>query len=54
MAFQLLKKFSSLDVTMLFLVYMEKIVCSNNYNNHEAIREKYQLGGDGGATMKST
>ena len=35
-------------------MYMEKLVCINSDRNQEAIREKYQLGGDGGATMEST
>ena len=51
--FQLVKKFLSLDVTAVFLVYMEKMVCSNivistrnlsgrnTDSNHEDIGNKY-------------
>ena len=37
--FQLAKK-SSLDVTVFFLMYMHKLVCSNIDRNKEAIREQ--------------
>ena len=39
-AFQLVKKKSSLGVTVVFLVYMDKLVCSNSDSNQEAIREQ--------------
>ena len=53
-AFQLVKTFPSLVVTVVFLVQMYKLVCRNIYSNQESIREKQQLGSDGGATMDST
>ena len=33
---------------------MKKLVCINSDSNQEAIRNQYQLGSDGGATMEST
>ena len=48
------RKKSSLDVTVFFLMYMYKLVCINSYRNKEALREKYQLGSNGGATAEST
>ena len=44
----------SLDVTVFFLIYMDKIVCSNSDSNKKVIREQYILGSDGGETMEST
>ena len=37
--FQLVKKNSSLYVTVFFLIYMDKLVCSNSDSNKEDIRE---------------
>ena len=42
------RKTLSLDVTVFFLIYMDKLVCRNNDMNKEAIREQYILGRDGG------
>ena len=39
--FQLVKTFSSLDITVLFLVYMDKLVCINIDSDQGAIRQKY-------------
>ena len=44
-AFQSVQKFSSLDVTVVFLMQMDKLVCSNIDSKQEVIREKQQLGG---------
>ena len=33
-------KFSSLDVTVVFFMYMEKLVCSNSDINQESIGKK--------------
>ena len=48
------KKSLYLDVTIVFLVYMDKIVCRNSGSNKEVIREKYRLGGNRGGTMYIT
>ena len=42
MEFHVVKRFLSLDVTVEFLVYMEKLVCLNSDSGQEAIRDKYQ------------
>ena len=44
----------SLDVTVLFLMQMDKLVCRKSGSNQEAIGDQWQLGSDGGATMEST
>ena len=36
--FQLVRKFSSLDMTVVFLIYMKKIVFINSDSNQEEIR----------------
>ena len=38
--FQLVIKFPYLDVTVVFFMYMDKLVCSNSDSNQESIREK--------------
>ena len=38
--FQLVKKFSYLYLTVVFCMYMDRLVCSNIDINKEAIREK--------------
>ena len=43
------EKKSSMNVTAFFLVYMDRLVCSNSDKNKEDIRDQYQLGSDGGA-----
>ena len=48
MAFQLVKTKLSLDVTVVFLKYMDKLVCINRDRNQEAIGEQNQLGSDYG------
>ena len=53
-AFQLVKKFLSLDVTVFFLVYMGKIVYEDSGSNKEGIRSQYSLGRNQGATMDTT
>ena len=39
-SFQLVKKFLSLDVIVVLLMYMKKLVYINSDSNQEAIREK--------------
>ena len=41
-------------MNVVFLLYFEKIVCSNSDINQEAIREQSRLGGDGGDNIEST
>ena len=41
-AFHQVKNISSLDVTEVFLVYMDKLVCSNIGRNQESIRQQQQ------------
>ena len=53
MEFQLVKK-SSLDVTVFFLIYMEKLLHSNSGSNKEATRYYLWLGRDGVVNMYST
>ena len=48
------RKISYLDVTVFFLMYMDKLVCRNSDSNNEVIREQYLLGNDGGSTVEST
>ena len=43
-----------LDVTMVFLVYMYKLVYINSDSNQEEIRDNQKVGINGGATMEST
>ena len=38
-AFQLVKKCSSLDVTVVLLMYMDKLVCSNSDIDQELIKD---------------
>ena len=38
-AFQLVKKVSSLGVTMLLFIHMYELFCSNSYSDDEFIRE---------------
>ena len=52
--FQLVKLFSPLDVTVVFLMYMDKLLCRNSEIIQEAIREKQQLGSNGGSIMDIT
>ena len=40
--FQLVNRFLSLDVTVVFLMYTNKPVCSNSDSNQEASREQYR------------
>ena len=42
----------SLDLTAVFLVYMDKLVCINSDINQEAIREQYWLGSDHGENLE--
>ena len=38
--FQMVNKFSYLEVTEVFLMHMEKLVCSNSNSNQEEIRKQ--------------
>ena len=40
------EKVLSLDVTVVLLIYTEKLFYSRSDNNQEAIREQYKLGSD--------
>ena len=40
MPFQLVKNISHLDVTVIFLMYMAKLVCTNSDSNQKAIKEQ--------------
>ena len=51
MAFQSVKKFSLLDMTVFFLMYMYKLVCNKSDINQKAIGEQLRLGRNGGNTM---
>ena len=42
------RKKLSMYVTVFFIMYIEKLVCSNSDSNQEVIREQQQLGGNYG------
>ena len=52
MVFQLVKKFSFLDVTAVLLVYMDKLVYINSDRNHEVISKQWILGSNYGEHLE--